>query len=157
MIGCQLLQMQRTCFTCSTMAAMRLRLGYPSGVDTIDVPALITTRLLEGRSARPRIMMVAQGVSKWVLVKKEGFCGKLCIVARRSSEKQDEEAEVLVVAVGGGGCDVAGGGGSVWQVTLQEGINFSGCRGVDEISRKRIMIFKEFKSKSLGKLNYLSH
>jgi hypothetical protein len=73
MIACQLLQMQRTSFTCSTMAAMRLRLGYPSGVDTMDVPALMTTRLLEGRSARPRIMMAAHGVCTWMLGKKEGF------------------------------------------------------------------------------------
>lgn len=40
----------------STIAAMRIRDGYPSGVETMLVPALITMRLAFGKSARVRML-----------------------------------------------------------------------------------------------------
>ena len=43
--------------TCSTMLAIRVRLGNPSGVDTTLVPALMTTRWANGKSCLPRIMV----------------------------------------------------------------------------------------------------
>ena len=45
------------------MLAMRLRHGKPSGVDTTDVPALITTRLASDRSCLLRIIVRGEGVT----------------------------------------------------------------------------------------------
>jgi hypothetical protein len=69
--------------TCSTIFAIRIREGKPSGVDTIEVPALITTRRAFGMSLRPRIIdfVVALLAIQWGDVRRTITCWLLIVEA----------------------------------------------------------------------------